>query len=82
VYQQARRWVAAGVFETITHDLRAIDLLAVTLTAANEQERAEVADLAKQAQAVTGRTVEVALVDQGYTGEDTADRAKPSGWRW
>src|SRR5262249_51229363 len=24
VYQQARRWVAAGVFEEITHDLRMI----------------------------------------------------------
>jgi hypothetical protein len=24
VYQQFRRWVVAGVFETITHDLRAV----------------------------------------------------------
>ncbi len=108
VYQQARRWVTAGVFEAITHDLRSIvrlgegkeatptavildgrtlqstpesggragydgakkkngskvhiavdtlgNLLALKVTAANEQERAQVADLSKQVQTVTGRT--------------------------
>src|SRR4029077_5014360 len=112
VYQQARRWMQAAVFEAITHDLRAIvrflndrdpepsatifdgrtlqstpesgdragydgakkkkgskvhaavdtlgNLLALKITAANEQERAQVAELAKQVQEVTGSTVEIA----------------------
>lgn len=133
VYQQARRWVAAGVFETITHDLRmmlrmvdgregqptaaildgrtlqstpesggragydgakkkkgskvhvAVDtlgnLLALQVTAANEQERAQVADLTAKIQEVTGGTVEIAFVDQGYTGETAADDAKANGIR-
>lgn len=133
VYQQARRWVSAGVFEEITHDLRmilrlvegreaqptaaaldgrtlqstpesggragydgakkrngskvhiAVDtlghLLALKVTAANEQERAQVAELAARLQEVTGGTVEIAFVDQGYTGEAAADQAKASGIR-
>lgn len=44
-------------------------LLAVHVTLANEQERAQVAILAEQERAVTGSPVEVAFVDQGYTGE-------------
>jgi transposase len=131
VYQQARRWVAAGVFETITHDLRmilrmvdgreaqptaavldgrtlqstpesggrggydgakkkkgskvhlAVDtlghLLALKVTAANEQERAQVAELTARIQAVTGGTVEVAFVDQGYTGAAPAQDAAANG---
>ncbi len=130
VYQQARRWLQAGVFEDITHDLRMIvrlvvereaqpsaaildgrtlqstpesggragydgakkkngskvhaavdtlgNLLALKVTAANEQERAQVADLAARVQEVTGGTVEVAFVDQGYTGEDAAAQAQAS----
>lgn len=133
VYQQARRWVAAGVFEEIAHDLRlilrmvdgreaqptatvldgrtlqstpesggragfdgakkrkgskvhiAVDtlghLLALKVTAANEQERAQVADLAARVQEVTGRTVEVAFVDQGYTGDAAAEQAEANGIR-
>jgi transposase len=133
VYQQARRWVAAGVFEDIAHDLRmilrlvaereaqptaavldgrtlqstpesggragydgakkrkgskvhlAVDtlghLLALKVTAANEQERAQVAELTAKIQEVTGGTVEVAFVDQGYTGEAAADQAKANGIR-
>ena len=133
VYQQARRWVAAGVFEDIAHDLRmilrlvdgreaqptgaifdgrtlqstpesggragydgakrkkgskvhiAVDtlghLLALKVTAADEQERAQVADLAAKVQEVTGHTVEVAFVDQGYTGEAAAEQAAASGIR-
>ena len=57
------------------------NLLALKVTAANEQERTQVADLAKQVQAVTGRTVEVAFVDQGYTGETAADQAEAHGIR-
>ncbi len=44
-------------------------LLAVVVTPANEPERAQVAALAEQVQAVTGESVEVAFVDQGDTGE-------------
>jgi transposase len=128
VYQQARRWVQADVFEDIAHDLRicvrllddrneqpsamildgrtlqstpesgsrggydgakkkkgskvhvAVDtlgnLLALKVTAANEQERQQVAELAARVQEVTGGTVEVAFVDQGYTGENAAQQAQ------
>src|SRR5215831_3469983 len=131
VYQQARRWVAARVFEEITHDLRmilrmvsereaqptaaildgrtlqstpesggragydgakkkngskvhiAVDtlghLLALKVTAANEQERAQVAELTAKLQEVTGGTVEVAFVDQGFTGEEAARQAAAEG---
>ena len=131
VYQQARRWIAAGVFETITHDLRqmvrliedrepqptaaildartlqstpesggragydgakkkngskvhiAVDtlgnLLALKVTAANEQERAQVAELTAKIQEVTGDNVEIAFVDQGYTGATAAQDAKANG---
>jgi len=133
VYQQARRWIAAGVFEDVTHDLRmilrmvegreaqptaavldgrtlqstpesggragydgakkrkgskvhiAVDtlghLLALKVTAANEQERAQVAELTAKLQEVTGGTVEVAFVDQGYTGETPAAEARAEGIR-
>jgi len=131
VYQQARRWMQAGVLEAIAHDLRIIlrlvlerepqpsavildgrtlqstpesggragydghkkkhgskihaavdtlgNLLAVLVTPANEQERAQVAVLATQLQKVTGNRVEVAFVDQGYTGDDAAQQGKDQG---
>src|SRR5215470_17320143 len=124
VYQQARRWLAAGCFEAMAHDLRAVlrvaagrnpsptavvldgrtvqstpesgsragydghkrrngskvhvavdtlgHLLAVRVTAASEQERAQVADLAADVQEATGQTVTLAYVDQGYTGDRPA----------
>ena len=51
-------------------------LLALLVTPANEQDRAQVAALAAAVQEATGETVEVAYVDQGYTGEQpTADAA-------
>lgn len=56
-------------------------LLAVTVTPANEQERAQVRALAEQVQAVSGETVEVAFVDQGYTGEQPAEDAAAQGIR-
>ncbi len=131
VYQQARRWMAAGCFEALVHDLRrlarvlhgrgaqptaamldarvlqstpesgaragynghkrrkgskvhaAVDtlgqLLALTVTPANVDERTQVAELARQVQEVTGEQVEVAFVDQGYTGEAVAATAKEHG---
>ena len=56
-------------------------LLALTVTPANEQERAQVADLAEQVQEATGDAVEVAFVDQGYTGEAAAEAAASHGIR-
>ena len=50
-------------------------LLALCVTAADEQDRARVAELAERVQAETGETVEIAYVDQGYTGENAADAA-------
>ena len=131
VYQQMRRWLKAGVFEAIAHDLRAVlriaqgrqemptaaildsrtlqstvesgaragydgakrrkgnkvhlavdtlgHLLALCVTAANEQDRAQVAELAERVQAETGETVEIAYVDQGYTGENAAAAAEEHG---
>jgi transposase len=133
VYQQTQRWLKAGVFEAMVHDLRmlireidgrhpqpsaaildsrtvqsspesggragydghkrrkgskvhlAVDtlgqLLAVLVTPANEQDRAQVAALAEQIQEVTGGSVEVAFVDQGYTGEQAAADAEAQGIR-
>jgi transposase len=131
VYQQTQRWLRAGCFEAIAHDLRlllrlaagrngqpsavildartvqstpesgadagydghkrrkgrkvhlAVDtlghLLATVITPANEQERAQVAELAALVQQVTGQTVELAWVDQGYTGEEPAAAAAAQG---
>ena len=133
VYQQARRWLRAGCFEAIAHELRevlrvlaergptptaaildgrtlqstpesggragydghkkkngskvhvAVDtvghLLAVTVTPADEQERDQVGALAAAAQATAGRTIELAWVDQGYTGEAAARQAAAHGVR-
>jgi transposase len=133
VYQQARRWLAAGVFETMAHDLRmllreasermpqpravifdsrtvqstpeggagagydghkrrkgrkthaAVDtlghLLALVVTPASAQDREQVAALAAAVQDVTGETVEVGFVDQGYTGEQAAADAAAHGIR-
>ena len=132
-YQQARRWMQAGVFEQIAHDLRIIlrlvnereaqpsatildgrtlqstpesgaragydgakkkngskvhaavdtlgNLLALKVTPANEQEREQVAELAAKVQEVTGGTVEIGFVDQGYTGENAAQQASAHGIR-
>src|ERR1700678_3719046 len=131
VYQQARRWLQAGVFEAINHDLRimvrilaerneqpsrvildgrtlqstpesgeragfdgakkkkgskvhaAVDtlgnLLALKVTPANEQEREQVGELAADVQEVTGGNVQIAFVDQGYTGENAAEQARANG---
>jgi len=56
-------------------------LLALHVTPADEQDRAQVAELAEQVQAATGESVEVAFVDQGYTGETAAEAAEAHGMR-
>jgi hypothetical protein len=40
-------------------------LLALKVTAANEQERAQVGELAEQIQEATGENIQLAFVDQG-----------------
>ena len=57
------------------------NLLAVHVTPANEQERAQVATLAEAVQEVTGEHVQVAFVDQGYTGEQAQADASEHGIR-
>ena len=54
-------------------------LLALHVTPANEQERAQVAQLTAQVQDVTGDAVAIACVDQGYTGERPAQGAAAHG---
>ena len=141
VYQQAQRWLAAGCFEALAADLRAVlrlaagrkaepsaaiidsrtlrsspesgeragydgakrkkgsklhlavdtlgHMLALHVTPASAEDRAEslprtrsgVDRLAGAVQAATGDSVEVAFVDQGYTGERAADAAKAHGIR-
>jgi transposase len=131
VYQQMRRWLEAGVFEEMVHDLRvllrlsegrvseptaaildsrtlhstpesgfrggydgakrkkgskvhaAVDtlghLLALFVSPANEQERAWVGELAEAVQEATGESVELAYVDEGYSGERPAEEAETHG---
>ena len=133
VQQQTRRWVRAGCFEAMAHDLRvvrrlaagknaapsaaildsrtlqstpesggragfdgakkrkgskvhaAVDtlghLLALKVTAAHEQDRAQVGALAQALQAATGENVELAYVDHGYTGEKPLAAAQEHGLR-
>jgi transposase len=129
VYQQTQRWLKAGAFREMVHDLRVIlrlsegrakeptaaildsrtlrstpesghrggydghkgkkgskvhaavdtlgHLLALHVSPANEQERRHVGELAGAVQeATTGESVELAYVDQGYTGEGPAKEAE------
>ncbi|MFC3725702.1 IS5 family transposase [Neoaquamicrobium sediminum] len=121
VYQQTQRWLAAGCFEALIDDLRAVlrlaagrkaepsaaiidsrtlrstpesgeragydgakrkkgsklhiavdtlgHLLALHVTPASAEDRGEIENLARTIQAVTGDSIEIAWVDQGYTGE-------------
>ena len=54
-------------------------LLALHVTPADEQDRAQVDLLAQQVQHVTGDNVELAWVDQGYTGAIAAEAASQHG---
>jgi transposase len=54
-------------------------LLALHVTAADQQDRAQVARLATRVQTATGESVQLAFVDQGYTGEDPAQQAARHG---
>lgn len=54
-------------------------LLALRVTPANEQDRAQVGDLAQAIQEVVEEPVQIAFVDQGYTGEQPAEAAAQAG---
>jgi transposase len=51
-------------------------LLSLHVAAADQQDRAHVGKLARDVQQQTGKSVELAYVDQGYTGERPAEAAK------
>jgi len=57
------------------------NLLALHITPASEQDRAQVGELAAAVQEVTGDHVELAYVDAGYTGEPAAQAAAAHGIR-
>jgi transposase len=54
-------------------------LLALYVTPASAEDRGEVKRLTRTVQAVTNDTVELAWVDQGYTGERAANAAAIHG---
>jgi transposase len=54
-------------------------LLALHVTAASEQDRAQVEQLAEEVQKITGDSVKLAYVDQGYTGEAAEAAAAKHG---
>ncbi len=54
-------------------------LLALHVSPANEQDRAHVAALAAAVQAATGNHIQVAFVDQGYTGAGPEAAAAAEG---
>ncbi len=56
-------------------------LLALHVTPANEQDRAQVQQLAQAVQEVTGHNVQVAQVDVGCTGEQVVEAASEEGIR-
>jgi len=54
-------------------------LLALTVTPADEGDRSQVGALCEQVQEVTGQSVQLMWVDQGYTGDNAAQDAQKHG---
>jgi len=54
-------------------------LLALHVTPANEQDRAQVEELAQAVQELTDQSVTLAYVDQGYPGDNAKHAAQASG---
>jgi len=54
-------------------------LIALTVTPADEQERAQVKELCEAVQRATGESVSIAWADQGYTGADARQAAEAAG---
>jgi transposase len=57
------------------------NLLALHVSPANEQDRGRVEELAEAIQEATGESVELAHVNQGYTGEKAAKEAEAHAMR-
>lgn len=59
-------------------------LLALKVTSAYPWNRTQVTAVIEQARQVIGHTVELAYVDQSYTGPATAKATEntPSRWKW
>ena len=55
------------------------NLLALYVTPANEQDRQQVDELARRVQEATGDSIQLAYVDQGYTGEAPQQAAQAHG---
>lgn len=75
-YDGARRRKGAKVHaavDTLRH------LLALHVTPADEQDRAQVEELAQAVQSLTDQSVTLAYVDQGYTGENAKQAAQTNG---
>jgi hypothetical protein len=51
-------------------------LLALQVTAADKQDRAQVETLAEAVREITGEHVQLAYVDQGYTGQSASEAAE------
>ena len=56
-------------------------LLALRVSPANEDDRKKLEKLSEEIQKATGQTVELAYVDQGYTGEKASEDAAEHGIR-
>jgi transposase len=54
-------------------------LLALLVTAADEQDREQVGELAEAVQEATGESVELAYVDQGYSGKEAKGEDQAHG---
>jgi transposase len=54
-------------------------LLALKVTPANVDDRTQVEALSQELQAATGQSVQIAFVDQGYTGDNAAEQADKHG---
>jgi transposase len=57
------------------------DLLALRVSPANEDERKQVQKLSEEIQQATQENIEMAYVDQGYTGERVSELAAEEGIR-
>src|SRR5690606_26519348 len=55
------------------------EITGLKVTSGNDQEREQVKDLAKKVPEVTNDHVEMAFVDQGYTGDPALDQAGHHG---
>ncbi|HEU0122779.1 MAG TPA: hypothetical protein VFQ91_19765 [Bryobacteraceae bacterium] len=74
VGQQTQRWIRGQAFEAMVHDLREM----LRLREPNGR-KCILGLLAAQVEQATGENVELAWVDQGYTGPAAAEAAQQQG---